>query len=136
MSSDLRWVLLYTKVHAEDWASINLRKQGFVTLLPRVRARGGIAPLFPRYLFAGYPLGARHAAMQNTFGVLYVVSCGEQPARVPNDVIAIMRERMDPHDIVTLDSRPGPDPLFAARQRERLQALERFAAAGFRVRAA
>jgi hypothetical protein len=50
---DQCWLLLYTKARAESWADINLRKQGFTTLLPRVRQRGGFAPLFPRYLFVG-----------------------------------------------------------------------------------
>ena len=34
--SDITWLLLYTKPHAEAWAEVNLRNQGFVSLLPRV----------------------------------------------------------------------------------------------------
>ena len=51
--NELCWQLLYTKSRAEEWVEINLRKQGFATLLPRVRSRSGFGPLFPRYLFAG-----------------------------------------------------------------------------------
>jgi hypothetical protein len=136
VTSDLRWVLLYTKQHAEPWAEINLRKQGFSTLLPRVRARGGLAPLFPRYLLAGHEENRVASAMQHTLGVMYVVRCGAHAARVPHDVIAEIYGRMDASGIVTLDTGPAPDPLFAAQQRKRLQALQKFAEAGFRVRVA
>ena len=136
MSTDLRWVLLYTKPHAEAWAEINLRNQGFSTLLPRVRARGGIAPLFPRYLFAACEESRVASSMQHTLGVLYVVQCGAQAARVPVEVIEEIRSRMDAAGMVQLDLGPSPDPLFDKRQRERLRAIEKFAEAGFRVRAA
>jgi hypothetical protein len=65
--------------------------------------------------------------------VLYVVHCGEKPARVPIEVIDGVRARMDAHGVVELDSRPASDPLFARRERERVRALVKFARAGFRV---
>ena len=137
MQSDLRWTLLYTKRHAEAWAEINLRKQGFSTLLPRVRGRGGLCPLFPRYVFVGYGDERAVSAMQHTFGVLYTVLCGDKPARVPNEVIAEICDRMDGAGIVTLDSgREQRDLLFASQRRERIRTLEKFAQAGFKVRAA
>ncbi len=128
----LTWLLLYTKPRAEAWADINLRKQGYQTLLPLVRSRGAFAPLFPRYLFVGHA-EPQARALRGTRGVLYVVHCGERPARVPLDVIADVRGRMDAHGVVTLEDRPTPDPLFAKAQRERVRALIRFAQAGFRV---
>jgi hypothetical protein len=133
VDSDQCWLLLYTKARAESWAEINLRKQGFTTLLPRVRQRNGFAPLFPRYLFVGAPAGTDFRPAQNTRGVLYVVSCGEKPARVPPDVIDSVRERMDALGVVELEGRQVQDPLFARRERERVRALVKFAQAGFRV---
>ena len=130
---DLCWRLLYTKAHAESWADLNLRKQGFTTLLPRVRQRGGFGPLFPRYVFVGAPVGTDLRAARSTRGVLYVVHCGEQPARVPLEVIDDIRARMDPLGVVELEGRPLIDPLFARRERERVRALVKFAQAGFRV---
>lgn len=138
MSDNRRWVLLYTKVHAEAWAEINLRRQGFPTLLPRIRSRGATAPLFPRYVFAS--CADPHSlpkALHSTLGVQSVVMCGAAPARVPDEIIAEICARMDEHGIVTLDAaRDREHALLASRQRERLAALERLAAAGFRVRAA
>ena len=136
MSDDVRWILLYTRRQAEEWAAVNLRRQGFETVLPMVRSRGQLSPLFPRYLFAGLPEGDSARAMQHTFGVQYTVMCGMEPARVTAGIIAEIRARMNTHGVVTLDGAEPADPLFAARQRDRLLVLERLAAAGFRVRAA
>jgi transcriptional antiterminator RfaH len=130
---DLCWLLLYTKARAESWADINLRKQGFATLLPRVRQRAGFAPLFPRYIFVGASAGMDFRPARSTRGVLYVVHCGENPARVPHEVIDHVRARMDDHGVVQLEGRPVADPLFARRERERVQALVKLARAGFRI---
>lgn len=134
--SELHWQLLYTKPRAEAWVEINLRKQGYATLLPRVKQRSGFSPLFPRYIFAGFQPGASPRPMRSTLGVLYVVHCGDHPARVPPSVIEEIRRRMDPHGVVRLDEILTPDPLFAKQQRERTRALVRLAQAGFRVRVA
>jgi hypothetical protein len=133
---DFCWVLLYTKPRAEAWAEINLRKQCFATLLPRVRTPTGFGPLFPRYLFAGYAAGQRIEPLRSTRGVLYVVHCGAKPARVPVPVIDEVRGRMDAHGVVTVATSPEANPLFAAAQRERIRTLEKLARAGFRVVAA
>ena len=130
---DLCWQLLYTKARAETWAEINLRKQGFAALLPRVRRRDGFGPLFPRYVFVGGPAGTDFRSARSTRGVLYVVHCGEKPARVPLDVIADIRSRMDEHGVVELEHKPLVDSLFARRERERVRALVKLARAGFRV---
>jgi transcription antitermination factor NusG len=130
---DQFWLLLYTKARAESWADINLRKQGFTTLLPRVRQRGGFAPLFPRYVFVGAPPGTDFRRARSTRGVLYVVHCGEKPARVPLEVIDSIRRRMDEHGVVEVEQRPLAGSLFARRERERVRALVKFAQAGFRV---
>lgn len=132
----LTWQLLYTKPHAEAWAEINLRRQGFATLLPRVPEGSGFAPLFPRYIFSGHHNGQSIGSLRSTCGVLYVVRCGDQPARVPIEVIEEIRSRMNEHNVVRVGEVPSVDPLFAKAQRERVRALERLVAAGFRVKVA
>ncbi len=134
--SELCWKLLYTKARAEAWAEINLRRQGFTTLLPRVRQRSGFGPLFPRYIFVGHRADQTVSSLSSTLGVLYIVLCGDHAARVPAEVIAEIRGRMDAHGVVRLDEVPKPDPLFVKAQRERIRALVRLAAAGFRVKVA
>ena len=130
--TELWWVLLYTKPYAETWAEANLRRQGFATLLPRVRRRGSLGPLFPRYLFAGCTPGHPTDPLRSTRGVSYVVHCGERPARVPASVIEEVRARMDASGVVALEA-SNRDPLFASAARERIRTLEKLARAGFRV---
>ena len=130
------WRLLYTKPRAEAWVDANLRRQGFAVLLPRVSARSCLAPLFPRYVFAGFGPTQNPDSLAGTYGVQYVVYCGAAPARVPESVIAEIRERMDERGVVQIERLTGADPIFARRQRERLYALARLAEAGFKVRVA
>jgi transcriptional antiterminator RfaH len=134
--SDITWLLLYTKPNAEAWTEVNLRNQGYVSLIPRVAQRGGFRPLFPRYVFAGHSADLSQRPLASTSGVLYVVMCGDRPARVPRDVIDEVRGRMNENGVVRLDVTAAPDPLFAKRERERVHALVKFAQAGFRVRSA
>jgi hypothetical protein len=128
------WQLLYTKPHAEEQAELNLQKQGFATLLPRVREGLGLAPLFPRYVFAGHRAGQPTSCLRSTYGVQDVVHFGEQPAMVPPGVIEEIRSRMNGHNVVRLAEEPRRDPLFARTRRERVRALERLVATGFRAR--
>lgn len=134
--SELEWRLLYTKARSEAWVEVNLRRQGYSTLLPLVKQRSAFGALFPRYVFAGLEPGREARPLRSTLGVLYVVQCGENPVRVPGSVIEEIRGRMDAHGVVRLEDVPAPDPLFAKQQRERMRALVKLAAAGFRVRAA
>jgi transcription antitermination factor NusG len=135
-SGGLSWLLVYTKARAEAWTDINLRSQGFETLIPRVAARGGFRPLFPRYVFVGAEKDVRTRPVRSTLGVLYVVHSGEQPAAVPTHVIDEIRGRMNENGVVHLERTAAPDELFAQRERDRIRALIKLTAAGFRVRSA
>jgi len=55
---------------------------------------------------------------------------------VPVEVIEEIRSRMNGHNVVWVGEVPSVDPLFAKAQRERVRALERLVAAGFRVKVA
>jgi hypothetical protein len=136
VEGDLTWQLLYTKRHAEAWVDANLRHQGFESLMPLTGSRSGFVPLFPRYVFAGFRDGQRAASLGGTYGVQYIVCCGSKPAVVPHEVIAEVRARMDSRGVVPVERLTGVDPIFAKRLRERLHALERLSAAGFKVRIA
>jgi hypothetical protein len=132
----ISWLLLYTKPHAEAWAEINLRAQGYASLLPRALSGSRITLLFPRYLFVGHTHVDVPSALGNTYGVQYIVQCGNRPARVPPNVIEDLQARMNERGIVQLDEIHRRDPLFAKQQRERVRTLLKFAQAGFRVRSA
>jgi hypothetical protein len=53
---------------------------------------------------------------------------------VPVEVIEEIRSRMNGHNVVWVGEVPRVEPLFAKAQRERVRALERLVAAGFRVK--
>ncbi len=125
MVRDLCWILLYTKPRAEAWAEAALRKEGLVTMLPRVRTRSGFAPLFPRYLFAGGSARLLDAPFPPRAGVLYAVPRGDAPARVPPAIVQMVRARMAASDTVELDAAPTPDSLFTTARRERVRSLLR-----------
>jgi hypothetical protein len=129
LNRDLSWVLLYTKPRAEAWAEINLRKDGFTTLLPRVRHRAGFTALFPRYLIAGFRDEDSVTSVCGSLGILYVVPRGDAPALLPKDVVRELKSRMGPRGIVTLDPAPSTDSLFAPSRRVRVRALLRRAQA-------
>jgi hypothetical protein len=132
----ITWCLLYTKPRAEAWVTANLGRQGFAYLLPWTPTRTGVGPLFPRYVFAGHRRGQRTESLAGTYGVQYVVHCADRPACVPSGVIHEIAARMDARGVVRVEELTPVNHLFAKRQRERLAALEKFAAAGFRVRIA
>ena len=132
MAPELEWKLVYTKARCETWSEVNLRRQGFSVLMPRVRSRSGFSPLFPRYLFIGHEHGADTRPVRNTRGVQQLVHFGEHPARVPQHVIDEIKSRMDPQGVVHLDA-TAVQPLFDRKQQERVRTLVKLAQAGFRV---
>jgi transcriptional antiterminator RfaH len=89
------WYLLRTKTGAERIAQEQLRTVVERTLLPlaktqirqRERSFERVAPLFPCYLFAFFPLAETARRIRYTPGVRDVVRFGERAATVPRWVI-------------------------------------------------
>ena len=135
MTRAIEWILVYTKSRCEAWCAANLKNQGYEVLAPLARSARGIEPLFARYLFVGYEAGRDTRSVPNTRGVTRIVSFGERPARVPQDVVDEVRSRIGPDGVVVLEA-SASSALFDLGQRARLRALEKLAAAGFRIRAA
>ena len=95
-----KWYLVFCKPRQEAAARVNLERQGYDVYLPMVaqrRRRGGkcvefIEPLFPRYLFIHLDAGTDDwRPIRSTIGVSALVQFGQQPARVPDDLIAALR---------------------------------------------
>jgi transcriptional antiterminator RfaH len=114
-----------TKPRSEALAEEHLRRQGYETLLPRVRRvlRGAaglkvrIESLFPNYLFlCADPERSSLAPVRSTRGAIGLVRFGMEPVRVPDEVIARIRGRIDAEDgLVRLES-----PELAPGQRVRV----------------
>lgn len=105
------WYLIQTKPRQETTARDNLERQGYPTYLPlapvRRRRRGrsytDTGPMFPRYLFISLSdTEDNWSPIRSTLGVASLVRFGQQPARVPENLIAALREREDAHGLQPL----------------------------------
>jgi len=98
------WWLVTTKAQKEEYAEANLNNQGYETYRPlakRLRTRRGIEKtviesLFTRYIFIHLDqLNDNWAPIRSTFGVSDFVRFGNNPAKVPDLVIEILKEKED-----------------------------------------
>lgn len=108
------WHLVQTHSHCEAKATEHLHRQGFTTYLPRhIKHRSHArkvdviaAPLFPRYLFVAIDCdNQRWSSIRSTRGVASLVSTGNAPARVPDQIITELREREDKSGFIHLTTR-------------------------------
>lgn len=114
-SGTKRWYLVYCKPRQERVAVENLERQGYETYLPRVREtrrRAGqrvkvIAPLFPRYLFIHLDEEFDNwGPIRSTLGVVSLVRFGQLPARVPDELLDLLRRREDAEGLQAIDPQP------------------------------
>ena len=110
-----RWYVVQTQSNAENKAVANLARQGFATYLPRYLKRRRharridvvAAPLFPRYLFVKIDMTIqRWRSIYSTVGVSQLVSNGECPAAVAEQVINLLKSRENESGFIQLDHRP------------------------------
>ncbi|MFV2061180.1 MAG: transcription/translation regulatory transformer protein RfaH [Gammaproteobacteria bacterium] len=95
------WYLVYTKPRGESTAAENLSRQNYQTYLPLFRktriknaqAKTIIEPLFPRYVFIELSIETDNwSPIRSTIGVSKIVNFGFTPAKVPDSLIAILKE--------------------------------------------
>ena len=99
----MKWYCLNTRPQQEQRAIENLRNQRIESLLPLTRQRRVTdytdrvltLPLFPRYVFARFDLDRNYRSVSSTRGVKSIVTIGELPATVPDEVIDELMARMD-----------------------------------------
>ncbi len=137
MTLDLnpRWFVAHTQPSAEAKAVANLKRQGFDVYCPRYLKRRRharkvetvAAPLFPRYVFVAVDLAAqRWRSIYSTVGVARLVCNGDDPAAVPDAVIAALRGREDASGFIKLEFPAGlPSGREGARARRRVLVLPR-----------
>lgn len=122
MTSGKNWYVVMTHARSETLAAEHLARQGFETYLPCIRKQHRHArkietvssPLFPRYLFVTFDqTRQRWHAIRSTFGVAHLVGAGENPAYIPEDVLAELRAREDGEGFVKLES---PAPFLTGQQ--------------------
>ena len=92
-----------TKPQSEFRAYGELLAQGFETFFPRcLSTKGRIEPLFPRYLFV--LVRKSWSTIRNTRGVSSVVMCGDQPGKIPTNIILGLQtiSHSDPQEVIQL----------------------------------
>ena len=121
-----RWYVVHTHVKQEERANENLRSWGVETLYAKSKSRrfnqftGAptylTQPLFPRYLFAKFNAREQLPKIRFTRGVQNVVCFGENPAPVDEDIIDIIRSRIDENGFVKTNDelRPGDKVVIRA----------------------
>lgn len=105
------WYLIHSKPQQEYLARENLERQAYEAYLPlapvRRRRRGRTytepGPMFPRYLFIHLDDGIDDwRPIRSTLGVSTLVRFGQVPARVPDGLIAMLKDREDEDGIQIL----------------------------------
>lgn len=107
------WFAIQAKPGLESIAEESIASLELETFLPRARrdrtigrvVRACIKPLFPGYLFARFNPGLYLHLLRYCRGVCRVVSAGERPLPVEDDIISEIRQRIGGDGWVRLESR-------------------------------
>ncbi|HEX8087212.1 MAG TPA: transcription termination/antitermination NusG family protein, partial [Blastocatellia bacterium] len=104
-SESLRWYVIRTHPKQEDRANHNLATQGIETLAPKMKRWRRdpftdemirtIRPLFPSYVFARFNINTLFHSIRFTRGVRSIINFGNRPAPVDEEVIELLRSRVD-----------------------------------------
>lgn len=98
------WFLAQLKPNSVKIAERNLSRQGFQTFLPLEaqtrRSSGafttGLRPLFPGYIFVAFDVTkGLWKSVNSTSGITRLVSFGQTPAMVPDELVSKLRLRCD-----------------------------------------
>ena len=112
------WYVIHTHTKQEDRAVSNLRVLGVPILNPKVRERRYnqfssvptyvTKPLFARYIFAQFRINDLYHKVRFTRGVYSVISFGEVPTPIDEDVIALIQSNMKEDGFVRIDKEIKP----------------------------
>lgn len=113
MNEDVaRWYVIHTHPNQEERANGNLMSWNVETFAPRRRERKygngafsySIKPLFPRYIFARFKVEDLLYKVRFTRGVHSVVSFGDSPTPVGDDVIETLQSRCGADGFVEMEN--------------------------------
>jgi transcriptional antiterminator RfaH len=101
--SDFKWYVVQSKPGQAEKAAQELQNQGFEIFLPLIKAeklkRGKRIeqeePLFPGYLFIELSeVASNWRPIRSTRGVARIITFGNKPAVVPDDVVEQLRDSL------------------------------------------
>jgi transcriptional antiterminator RfaH len=110
LNDDTDWYAVHTKPMEEDRAALNLSSWQVPIFAPKLkerRASGGgqyvPKPLFSSYIFARFNVVRQLHKINFTRGVHNVVSFGGQPIPIDDNVIEVIKQRLDEDGFVRRD---------------------------------
>jgi transcriptional antiterminator RfaH len=115
-----QWYAVRTKPNEEERADSNLRAWQVETFTPKVKelrtsdfggGRYVTRPLFSRYIFARFDIERQLHNVNYTRGVQSVVSFGGNPISIDDDVIDLIKERIDDDGFIRIDEFKAGDPV-------------------------
>jgi len=112
------WYLIHSKIRQEWVALDNLERQGFECFLPLLKEEkmrlGKLQEvqeaLFPRYLFIRLGTGVESqswAPIRSTLGVSRLVTFGQTPAKIDDELIADIRIQSNSAEVQLRHFNPG-----------------------------
>jgi transcriptional antiterminator RfaH len=114
-----RWYVIHTHPKQEDRVGGNLRVLGVPIFNPQIREHRYnqfiiaptyvTKPLFPRYIFAQFKINNLYHKIRFTRGVYCVVSFGESPTPIDEQIITLIQSNIKEGGFVRIDEevRPG-----------------------------
>ncbi len=103
------WYVVYTKPHKEPLVNRQLADRGIEVFFPTLQFNRGynrgvrLEPFFPHYLFAKADLMSDLISdMRWLAGVRTLVQFEHQPATVPDTIIDLLRQRLQPYEAKVL----------------------------------
>jgi transcription elongation factor/antiterminator RfaH len=104
------WYAVNTKRKQEQVAAVNLKSLGFEVFNPRVRRLERLfgsrvetsRSLFPAYIFARFDANQHYRTVKYTVGVRQIVSFGTDLAPVSEEIISLIKNRVDDGDLLDL----------------------------------
>jgi transcriptional antiterminator RfaH len=107
------WYVIHTHPKQEDRAGSNLRVLGIPIFGPKIRERRYnqfsitptyvTKPLFTRYIFAKFKVNDLYHKVRFTRGVYSVVSFGERPTKIDEELISVIRSNIREDGFVRMD---------------------------------
>ena len=111
-NDELAWYVIHTNQRQEKRTENNLRAWNVETFAPEVKTWRRnqftgericcIKPLFSRYIFARFNLERLFHKVRYTRGIHSLVSFGEGPVEVDDEIISVIRSRMAPDGFVRI----------------------------------
>jgi len=121
----MAWYAVRTKPSQEDRVYSRLTEVGLEAFLPRIRVRrkhrgvGAIRvePLFPGYLFISISLTPRvWDTVRWTRGVRTIVGCDGVPSPIPEETIALIKERLGADGVMQSNASYAPGDRVRIRE--------------------